>query len=399
MVEYRPVPEEQLPVFDEYLQYAFRPERGPPDVDPDADRPRLGAPRGVYEGGAPSEAEPLCVCQHYWLEAAVRGDDHPTPGLAAVASPPEHRHGGNVRALLRASLREYRDRGAHFSLLWPFRYRYYRQFGWDTASQVAVYECEPDALAFASDDPPAADFRSVAREEAAQLDPVYEAAAEGDDLRIRRSEAWWRHRVAASYGVERFVYAAAVDDEDRGYIVYRIDEDEEGMTMHVDELTAVDHETRLALLAFCHRHESQVDRIRVPMRADTGLLDWAPDPESIECGLHQGPMVRIVDVADALSALSAPAGQERLTLAVTDELAPWNDAVFDLAVDGDGVTCERTDQAADLSVGIAGLSQLVVGYRSARDLETVGRLSGDRSAVTALDRAFPPRTPYLKDRF
>jgi len=135
MVEYRPLGEDYRDAFAEYTGYGFAPERGPVEYDPeehDHERMELGDRRGLF----PDDGDdPLCVCVHHWFDALVRGERHPSPRLSFVATPPEHRRQGHIEQLLARSLAEYRDRGERFSLLWPFRYRFYRQFGWETCSR------------------------------------------------------------------------------------------------------------------------------------------------------------------------------------------------------------------------------------------------------------------------
>lgn len=399
MVEYRPLPEDQDDVFYEYVRYAFRPEQGPVVGEADPTFMALGDRRGLYPDGAAADDDPLCVCIHHWLDATVRGDRHATPALVAVASPPERRHGGNVRELLRASLAEYREREARFTVLWPFEYAYYRKYGWDTANKRTVYTCDPEALAFARDAREGVDFRQLAPDEYEALVPVYEADASEFELWIDRPAAWWGRHVFADYAGMRFVYAASVDGEDRGYLAYRITDGADGRTMDVLERAALDRPTSRALLGFCHGHASQVETVRLHAPEESCLLDRVPEPEAVTCEVETGPMVRIVDVADTLSALSYPEVDERLVLAVTDPLVDWNDGAFALDVaDGSGV-CEAVDDAPDVTIDVAALAQLAVGYRSAADLAAAGRIEGTGGAVEALDRAFPERRVFLRERF
>lgn len=402
MVEYRPVPEAERETFHEYVSYAFSPDDGPPEYDPEElpEMAKLGAMRGLYEDGAPDD-EPLCVCKHYWFEARVRGDVHPAPGLSAVASPPENRREGHVRRMLAASLEEYRERGARFSVLWPFRYRFYRRLGWDTCNKRTTYECEPEALSFAADEVgDAGRYRKIEADDYERLVPAYEAHAADYDLSLDRDDEWWRHRVFAGWETDPFVYAWERDGEVRGYLVYTIAGDWSDRTMRVRELRFADREAYLALLAFCYDHDSQVSTVKLGAPAESTLLDLAPDPEEIDCEVETGPMVRVVDVAETLAALSYPAVDAHLTLAVDDPLVDRNDGAFALAVDDGAATCRRADDAdPDARVDVGALSQLAVGYRSARALRRSGRLDADAETTATLDRLLPERSVYLQDGF
>ncbi|WP_137289998.1 GNAT family N-acetyltransferase [Natronorubrum halophilum] len=415
MADYRPIPDER-DLFYEYCSYAFTPENGLPAYDPDEHelpRDTLGSRRGLYASGAADDADPRCVCRHYWLEARVRGAALRTAGLASVATPPEYRHGGYVRQLLARSLAEYRDQDVRFSVLWPFRYRFYRRYGWDTCNRIATHECEPTVLSFATeaaDAPGSADagetepgsFRRLEADEYEALEPVYAAHVDRYGLALERDEEWWRHRVFEGHDRDPFVYAYERDGRARGYLVYTIDGEASDRTMDVSELAATDHDALLALLSFCHRHASQVQRVRLRAPADVPLRDIARDPDEIDTAVADGPMVRVVDVAETLSALSYPDLEASLTIAVEDPLAEWNDGAFRLAVSDDRVTCERLagDATPNLSLEIGALSQLVVGARSAATLERTGALeTTDSDAIETLSRLFPETDVYLGDRF
>lgn len=100
-----------------------------------------------------------------------------------------------------------------------------------------------------------------------------------------------------------------------------------------------------------------------------------------------------------LSALDYPDISVDVTFRVDDPLVEANAGTYALVVEGGSGECRRTDvePAAELDVGT--LAQLCVGYRSARELATLGGLTGSESAVAALDRAFPPEDTFLRDGF
>ncbi|ELY38212.1 GNAT family N-acetyltransferase [Natronorubrum tibetense] len=412
MVDYRPIPDER-DVFHEYRSYAFRPELGVPAYDPDeheGPRDTLGSRRGLYATEATDDANPRCVCRHYWLEARVRGDTHRTAGLASVATPPEYRRQGHVRQLLAHSLAEYRDHDVRFSVLWPFQYRFYRRYGWDTSNRIATHECAPDVLSFATDamDGADADRTAVRRLEADdydRLESTYETHRERYGLALERDETWWRHRVFGGHDRDPFVYASERDGRVVGYLVYTIDGEMGDRTLSVSELVAADHDALLALLSFCHDHGSQVQRVRLRVPTDVPIRDIARDPDEIDTEVTDGPMVRIVDVAETLSHLSYPEHEASLTIAVEDPLVDWNEGVFELEVAGMNATCTRLEETAgtagaNVRLDVTALSQLVVGAQSASTLERTGRLTvTDSNVLETLSTLFPETAVYLGHHF
>ncbi|RQG95891.1 GNAT family N-acetyltransferase [Natrarchaeobius chitinivorans] len=402
MTEYRPIPDRRE-VFHEYASYAFSPESGVRPYDPDeheTPRANLGVRRGVF--ARDGDDRPRAVCKHYWFEGYVRGDRYPITGLASVATPPENRRSGDVRRLIAHSLEEYRDRGTVLTVLWPFNYRFYRRFGWETAHRIVTHEFDPAVLSFAKNAGATGTFSRVDPDEFETLEDAY--AASPPTLAFDRTEGWWRHRIFEGYETDPFVYAYERDGSVVGYLIYQIDGEWGEKTMSVSELVAVDHEALLALLGFCYDHDSQVEDVELRVPSEFPLRDLSMDPEEIETTVENGPMVRIVDVETALAALAQPDANASITLEIEDPLADWNDGRFRLETANDRTVCERVDESVavdpDATVDVAALSQMVVGSRSASALERTGRLEvGDSDVVAALEEAFPETQVYLGDRF
>ncbi|WP_435178385.1 GNAT family N-acetyltransferase [Halorussus sp. AFM4] len=401
-MDYRPLPADRTEQFQEYLHYAFSLEDGPQaEFDWEvADQP--GEPRALFDGD-----RMVCVCRHYWFRTRLRGRRFEMPGLSAVASPPEHRRRGHVARLLAESLAEYRERGDVLTALWAFEDAFYERQGWATANKWIRHECDSDALAWARDDPRAGgEFRPVDADDHERLARVLRAADEGYELDIERTEKWWRKRIFDSWRGEPYAYGWESPDGDlRGYVVYRVEEGDDGKRLLVTELAAADHAARVNCLRFLANHDSQVERVVLRGPPDTDLLDLSPDPAAIDTEVETGPMVRFVDVPTAVEALEYPdAPDGKFTLAVSDPLADWNDATFQVAVEDGRATCEQVADAGavdtDATTGVGALSQLYVGYHSVADAERLAGLEVRTPAAReALSAMFPEREVFLREGF
>ena len=404
-LEYRPIPDGREAEFAAILRYAFSPERGPFDPE-EYDGPpqpaRPGEPRGLFDGD-----DLLSVCKHHFLDVRVRGTDLTLAGLSAVGTPPENRRRGLVRRLASESLAEYRERGAPLAALWPFAHRFYVRFGWAVANRYAVTTCSPEALSFAREAGVGGRWVQLEPDDWKRMASVLAATDGGHELAVERSEDWWRNRTFHGWGTDPYVYGWERDGELRAYLVYTVEEgDGDGVgaagdrLLDVDEVAFADHEAHLACLGFLADHDSQVGRVRTYGPPDAALLDLVPDPDDVDVEVHAGPQVRVVDVPAVLEATGvAGEADADLVVGVADSLVPWNDGVFRVEVGDGGVAVEPTDDAPGIEVGIGPLSQLVVGYRTAESLAETGELTGDRAAVEALARLFPPGDPFLRERF
>ena len=408
-MHYRAIPDAHEDTFDDYLVYAFSPERGPDHDLEGPDRPASFHARGLYDTDDPAEAESddvAVVCGYYDFRARIRGGVRDVAGVSAVASPPEARRRGLVRDLLAHVHRELRDDDVAFAALWPFEYPFYRRLGYERICNYARIEVAPDALGSACPDPNGA-FERLDADEWPRTDAVYDGWA-NDEFRLDRSEGWWRHRVFESWGTDPYVYGWT--DGDRGdalrsYLVYTITDDDSGTgkTMVVSEFAHVDREARGHLLRFCRNHDSQVERVRFTGPSNTRLFDDLDDPRAAGTEIRPGPMARIVDVEAALEEVAYPEAVETtLVFNVRDDACDWNDGRVRLRVtDGRG-TAERVgaDVDVDASLDVGTLSRLVIGSHGVDRLVELGAVDVEREAVrTGLADAFPPTEPFLREGF
>jgi predicted acetyltransferase len=397
MPDYRPVEADEVDAYRSVLDYAFRAEAGP-DPERDEDEPEpLGARRGLFDGDSL-----LTTGAHHRFTVSVRDEWLQVAGLSAVATLPEHRRRGLVRQLVRESLAEYRDWERPVCLLWPFKHAFYRRLGWGRLNDLGRYEFEPDALSAVADHPAAGgEFRRLGPDDYPALQALDERFAERYDLAMRRTEAWYRNRYFRSRTGDPFVYGWFEDDELRGAIRYDVEEADDDSRLRVWEFGAPDDAATVNLLRFLHRHEDQADRIRGNAPVDDLLFDLVEDPASVELTVRPGPMGRIVDVVSAIEALPAPADVETtLALAVTDDLAGWNDDTFVLDASGGRFDVRRADaDGTTAEVSIETLSRLALGTTTARRAAVAGALEADAAAVEQLERLFPPREAFLREFF
>ncbi|MFC7045149.1 enhanced intracellular survival protein Eis [Halobacteriaceae archaeon GCM10025711] len=220
-------------------------------------------------------------------------------------------------------------------------------------------------------------------------------------MTVRRTEEWWRSRVFTGWRSDPYAYAWERDGEVRGYVVYTIEDGDDGKTFRVRDRAWTDEEAYLNVLRFVHNHEAQVDSVRWPDPVDTPLLDLVDDPRAVDVELSTGIMFRVVDVPTTLERLAYdPAVDASLVLSVADETADWNEGTYRLDVaDGTG-TVTRTDADVDVHLDVTALSQLVVGYLTpdrAALLDGVSEMApGARETLAAV---FPPAPVFPRDFF
>jgi predicted acetyltransferase len=68
------------------------------------------------------------------MEIWLAGKIMPMGGIAGVASWPEYRRKGHIKALMKQSLEVMREQGQYVSMLHPFSFSFYRKYGIDPHS-------------------------------------------------------------------------------------------------------------------------------------------------------------------------------------------------------------------------------------------------------------------------
>ncbi|SFR60229.1 Predicted acetyltransferase [Halogeometricum rufum] len=403
-MQLRTLPEDHRDAWRAMVNYAFRPAQGPDWEDRDRPWPDLFTAFGLYDVPPDGEADAedlRTVCGSYDFTAKIRGDWHRAGGVSAVASPPERRRQGTVGRMLDALLERYREAGTAFSVLWPFEYAFYRRLGWATCNDYAEATIPPEQLAAVAPDP-AGSFRQLdAETDLTAIRTVHEAWAT-ESLAVRRTDGWWRERAFRGWEKDPYVYGWFDDGGTlRGYLVYTFDDDgDDGRDMRVWECASADDAARAHLLRFCRDHDSQVETVTfTSLPAWARPIDELADPRAATLEVKPGPMVRLVDVADALSALSYDA-RESVVLAVSDDRCAWNDDTFELRVDAAGAHVTRVEATPDAELDVGALSQLAVGARTPAELERVGDLTvADSPVRETLAALFPRERTFLREGF
>jgi predicted acetyltransferase len=334
-------------------------------------------------------------------EYAVYFDGHLVKmvGVGGVASLPEHRHGGAVRALFQAALRDMHAGGAVFSALYPFSHAFYRQFGYELCALAMAYELPMEALKpFRC----GAQARMVAAGDSADaVKALYAATSPRHNLATRRTDADWQRALPADPLKER-VYPYLLSDETgpSAYLVIAAEgafPDEK--CAHVRELVFAHPKGLRDALGFLHRLSAQYGKVRIALPGDVPLPALLAANYDIEPVVRQRPMARVVNAAEALSLARYEDGTA-YTLRVQDDGIPENDAAFSVIRQNGQTTVERLPQGhpTDCEMDVRTLAQLLLGFMSFDEAlykpDLVVRANAD-----SLRRAFGKKSVYLTEYF
>ncbi|HYM79847.1 MAG TPA: GNAT family N-acetyltransferase [Candidatus Limnocylindria bacterium] len=269
----------------------------------------------------------------YPLTALVRGRRMPLTGVGSVAVSPEHRRRGVGEALLRAALREMRQRGNHVSALYAFRDSYYRKLGY------GVFEIVHQLAVSSANLLPSEEARRVRRlmlPDRSAVQELYERVALDGHFALARTPEWWSQRLW-TYPGEWVVYEGRRRGQIEGYLYYEV-ENSRGpfrLAITLGEFVAATPQAHRGLVGHLATLADQVEEMHYGAPADNAWLTLLRTSQNLRPGAEigayhdtggvaNGAMLRITDVKGALELLPLPpAARGEIALEVDDPvLAP-----------------------------------------------------------------------------
>ena len=324
------------------------------------------------------------------LESFVKGVPRPMGGISAVMVHPAYRRRGYAGELMRAVLRDMREREVALSLLSPFAHAFYRVFGYELASEAIDYRLKPSDL---STSPEQGHLRDYREGDLPSLMEVYEAEARRHTLSVRRSGRHWEEILAEK---DRYVAAYQRSDEVEGYIIYKISgwqEQDPRRTLRVEEFVAATPRAREAILSFMAGFDPllYVHGIKLTTSRGEPLHPYLQS-SYVKASIDPDQMLRLVDVETALGYLEL-APEEPLVLDVRDDVIPENQGEYTM---GYGKVVRGAEVRQSVSLDVRQLAQLYAGYLPVKDLARHDLLDASSpEALRLLDSLFPVGDPWL----
>jgi predicted acetyltransferase len=324
------------------------------------------------------------------LESFVEGEARPMGGISAVMVHPAYRRRGYAGELMRAVLRDMRERDIALSLLSPFAHAFYRVFGYELASEVIQYSLKPSDLSTSSEQGYLRDYREG---DLPSLMELYGAEARRHTLSVRRSRRHWEEILA---GRDRYTAVYQREGEAEGYILYKISgwqEQDPRRTLRVDEFVAATTRAREALLSFLAGFDplAYVHGIKLTTSRGEPLHPYL-ESSYVKASIDPDQMLRLVDVETALGYLEL-ATEEPLVLDVRDDVIAENQGQYTI---GHGKVVRGAEAEQSVWLDVRQLAQLYAGYLSAKELARHELLDASSpEALRLLDSLFPVGDPWL----
>ncbi|MDZ7801512.1 MAG: GNAT family N-acetyltransferase [Trueperaceae bacterium] len=353
---------------------------------------RLPWTRGTFVAG-----EPVATGTWFPFRAYVGGVPVVTGALGGVASAPEHRRQGHVRALLWHGLHELHSQGVGLALEHPFDPRFYGALGFASVAAGVRLHAPLDRVA---GDPKRAAFEEVGAGADDEMLAVRDVFAQGHTFAFLRdwrpdgeapphARQWTGLFDPPTEGATRPLAYRTTD----GYAIVATDGFGSEGTLHVVDAAWRDAAGRRRVLDLLGAWRGQVDRILIDLpAADPLARDEAPRHTAPRAILQ----ARIVDVAAALRPLRGPrdAAPRDDVIEVDDSFCDWNAGRWRVRVGPEGCEATPTEAEAAARVDVRGLAAVLAGVPPAA-LQAAGLADGDPAALAPLAGTVASHPPFL----
>ncbi len=332
----------------------------------------------------------------------IRKKELPMAGIWGVSTKPTYRGKGFIKQILSYMLKEMYNNDILISTLYPFKFSFYEKYGWKLANENHRYHIETDKFI----------TRQVNRtiQEVYQLDQIKEiysriVSSFKYNYMTIRTDSEWRMKVNPKKPGYLFV---CYDENDKpcGYLIERFLEDQprttstldkSGESIFLSEIFYYDRETRQALFNFLKTH---VDHRRyiVFSSAEPNLLASLKEARIKANEVFPGSMARIVNLKSTLELLDFPIDAEFI-LHVKDKICDWNNGNFGIKISNGQAVIERSDKTPDMTIDIGSLTQMVVGFTNASELNESWNIDCSKDLLSTLDQLFPLQNNFFRDFF
>ena len=334
------------------------------------------------------------VIEHYKM--FVRGTLMSMGGIAAVATFPQYRRQRQVSALAEESLKLMRKNGLFISVLYPFKYSFYRKYGYENCADFSWITAKPSNILLPKDFKPLK-LKQIAHDDSFDIIMSLreEIGKEKYNLVIFDTPKTWKF-----HNLKKHSKLFVIQDkgENVGYFITDLKKlpGDWNVRLEFRDALVTTMQARLTVFDYIKKHADQTKEFRFKFMGDENALDYFDDlwEDGVKYEMSGGPMFRVVDIEKAMQLLEFNAQLTAdFSIMVEDKYAPWNSDRMDISIAKGKASVTRKDaKDVDLLTDIKAFTQLFTGYRSIDELIELGKVE-ITSDKTGLIREIFPKVP------
>lgn len=293
----------------------------------------------------------------------------PMGGIAGVCCLPASRGKGYAGECLRYSLDRMREAGQAVSMLYPFSWEYYRQFGWEWIGVTRAYRVETRSLPSSPESEYVHAAMPLDREKVMKCYTQYAHRYRG---LLARTAKHWNTILDDTDTNYTYTYLYERDGETEGYLTLR---DNSASLTNLREFIALTPRALAGLLGMLRRYDMQIEKFG--WRAPENDLLWNRYYHwAIQTTIQPSVQARVVDVVAALQEWQPDPGKRgELTLKIQDEAARWNQGVWRIQFEDGRVSVRESSANPQVEMDIQAFSQAYFGTPDIHRIRAADRLN------------------------
>ena len=327
----------------------------------------------------------------YPLKMNIYGSVYQIGFVTSVCTYPEYTGKGIMKKLMFQSLCHMREKHKSLALLYPYSIPLYRKLGWEIISNKITYAVKDRQIpsrAVAS-----GYVRRVNWDNPDFMHLHSQFAQTTHGCLFRNNLAWeeyWR------WDEDDTVVAIYYNKEGtpKGYMVYLIKED----IMRIKEMIYLNREAQKGLWEYIRAHDSMIDEVCGNSYYSEPIA-FEMDDGDIKETIRPYIMGRIIDIEQFFAEYRCDpdASETMITFDIKDDFLDWNNHAFTVLFSKGSCTIIKQDSEYRVSLSIATLTTLLLGYKNAAQLSRMERIIGSQPSVRKLDDVLFHEAPYISD--
>lgn len=324
-------------------------------------------------------------------------------GIGGVATLPQYRRRGGIRACFEAALPDLYEKGFDFSFLFPFSTSYYRKFGYECCVRKLHWKVDLQLL-----DPPGTGGTFRLAEKSCPMTDAFRAVdahweAKYNMMVLHKPEDYdWTEKFDPAVKQEYTYVYFSRDQIPKGYCTFKVANESDGRNLDCSRFCFADKEGFLGLMALFKSLAADYRYVKFITPDEPALAyllpEWSLGAVQFSLAASSG-MVRAVNVRSVLEK-AGYRGTGRAVIAVADPQIPQNNGCFAVAfAEGRAVSVERTEEAPDASFTVSAFSAFVAGACDfAEGAQTLGGVTVHKNRAV-LEQVFYRKPMMITDYF
>ena len=283
--------------------------------------------------------------------------------IGAVATLPQYRRRGGIRACFEKALPDMYEKGYIFSCLYPFSSAYYRKFGYESCARRLSAKVDLGLLRPESTEGSIrlAEDGSV-RKDIRELDGLWEHSF--NTMIIHAEEDYgWTEKLRPAESLEFCYIYSDSTGKAKAYTVFRMENQPDGRNLVCSRFCFADAGGFDGLMNLFKSLSADHRYVKFLLPADDALMyllpEWAMG--AVSWAPAEAEMVRVINVPEVLKK-ARYRGSGRVILKINDAQIPENNKTFLTEFsDGSAVGAEETELSPDAEMDISAFSALITG--------------------------------------